>query len=90
MILKYLFDRLVAFWGLFFLLPVLVVMALLIRIKMPDGPVFFRQKRVGKDGRLFTIFKFRTMGVDDPAGPCVSDENVRYIVETIKSAIVKH
>lgn len=72
MILKYLFDRLVAFFGLLFLLPVLVVMALLIRIKMPDGPVFFRQKRVGKDGRLFTIFKIRTMEVDDAGGSSVS------------------
>lgn len=64
MFFKYIFDRSVSFVGLFFLWPVLVVVALLIRIKMPDGPVFFRQKRVGKDGRLFTLVKFRSMTMD--------------------------
>ena len=59
--LKYLFDRVVALIGLLVLLPVLLVVALLIRIKMPDGPVLFRQERVGKDGKLFTLVKFRSM-----------------------------
>lgn len=61
MILKFLFDRIVAFIGLLFLWPVLIVVAILIKIKMPGGPVFFVQKRVGKDGRLFSCHKFRTM-----------------------------
>ena len=61
MILKFLFDRIVAFIGLLFLWPVLIVVAILIKIKMPGGPVFFVQKRVGKDGRLFNCHKFRTM-----------------------------
>ena len=43
--------------------PVLVVTAILIRIKMPGGPAFFCQKRVGKDGNLFTCFLFRSMTV---------------------------
>ena len=62
--LKYLFDRVVALIGLMVLLPVLLVVALLIRIKMPDGPVLFRQERVGKDGKLFTLVKFRSMSMD--------------------------
>ncbi len=63
MTLKYIFDRLMALIGLLFLWPVLLVVAVLIRVKMPGGPVIFTQKRVGKDGRLFTCHKFRTMTV---------------------------
>lgn len=64
MMLKWLFDRIVAFVGLLFLWWLILVVALLVRIKMPGGPVFFLQKRVGKDGRLFTMVKFRTMTVN--------------------------
>ena len=63
MILKYIFDRIVAFIGLLCLWPVLAIVALLVKIKMPGGPVFFVQKRVGKEGRLFNCHKFRTMTV---------------------------
>ena len=62
MILKWIFDRIVAFLGLAVLWPILLVVAIMIKIKMP-GPVMFVQKRVGKDGRLFDCHKFRTMTV---------------------------
>ncbi|WP_297008324.1 sugar transferase [Prevotella sp.] len=61
MIAKYLFDRIMAFVGLIVLSPVLLVVWMLIRVKMPDGPAVFTQKRVGKDGKLFTMYKFRSM-----------------------------
>lgn len=61
MIAKYLFDRIMALVGLIVLSPVLLVVWMLIRVKMPDGPAVFTQKRVGKDGKLFTMYKFRSM-----------------------------
>ena len=71
MTLKWLFDRTASFVGLLLLWPVLLVVALLIRRKMPGGPVIFRQRRVGQYGRLFTMYKFRSMTVDH-AGSSVS------------------
>lgn len=61
MILKWIFDRVVSLLGLLILCPVLLVVAILIKVKMPGGPVLFVQKRVGKDGKLFNCHKFRTM-----------------------------
>ena len=63
MILKWIFDRVVSLVGLLFLWPVLLVVAILVKVKMPGGPVLFVQKRVGKDGKLFDCHKFRTMTV---------------------------
>jgi lipopolysaccharide/colanic/teichoic acid biosynthesis glycosyltransferase len=62
--LKYAFDRIVALAGLLVCFPFFLIIPLLIRIDS-KGPVFFRQKRVGKDGKLFTILKFRSMRIND-------------------------
>ena len=63
MYLKWIFDRIVSLIGLLCLWPVLLVVAILIKIKMPGGPAFFTQKRVGRHGKLFTMHKFRSMTV---------------------------
>lgn len=63
MFLKRLFDIVASFFGLLFLWPVLLVVAIMVKIKMSGGPAFFVQKRVGKDGKLFTCHKFKSMTV---------------------------
>ena len=60
--LKWLFDRTVSLIGILFLLWLYIIIAILIKIKMP-GPVFFVQERVGQYGRLIKVHKFRSMTV---------------------------
>lgn len=60
---KIVFDRTASFFGLIILCPVLLIVALLIRLQMPGGPIIFKQRRVGQYGRLFTMYKFRSMTV---------------------------
>jgi len=67
--LKRLFDLVVAAAGLLLLSPLLLGIALWIKLDSP-GPVFFRQQRVGRFGVLFRIHKFRSMSDAAPlAGP---------------------
>lgn len=61
---KWLFDRVFSLIGLILLSPLFVVVAVLIRVKMPDGPILFKQIRVGRYGKPFTLYKFRSMVVD--------------------------
>jgi lipopolysaccharide/colanic/teichoic acid biosynthesis glycosyltransferase len=77
--LKRAFDLLASGTALALFSPLFAVLALIVRLESP-GPVFFRQPRVGKDGKLFDIYKFRTMRVaphEDPRSaapvPDVSD-----------------
>ena len=69
--LKFVFDRIFSLLGLMSLSSVLLVVALLIRVKMPDGPVLFRQVRIGKNGKPFSLVKFRTMA-KNPTGDTVT------------------
>ncbi len=73
------FDLLVAAAALIALSPLMAVVALAVRLESP-GPVVFRQPRVGKGGRLFTVYKFRTLPWESNAGasppvPQVADFN---------------
>ena len=63
--LKRVLDFILSLAGLILLLPVLLIIALIIKLTSP-GPVFFKQKRVGKNKTYFNILKFRTMRTDTP------------------------
>jgi lipopolysaccharide/colanic/teichoic acid biosynthesis glycosyltransferase len=63
---KRLFDIAIALPALLLLAPLLLAVALWVKLDSP-GPVLFRQQRVGRHGRLFRIHKFRTMVADAPA-----------------------
>lgn len=71
---KYLFDKVVSFFGLVCLSPVFLIVAILIKKRMPGGPVIFKQQRVGQYGRLFTVFKFRSMNVAGEGRTSIASE----------------
>ena len=81
MFLKWLFDKLASLFGLLFLSPVLLVVAILIKVKMP-GPVLFCQKRVGQYGKLFTVYKFRSMTVKAEASVASRESEATSIAST--------
>lgn len=66
-VIKDVFDRLFAATALVLLLPLFIVLAICIKATSP-GPVFFRQPRLGLNGRQFNVYKFRTMKVHQEAG----------------------
>jgi len=69
---KRVFDLTLSLAGLFMLSPLFLALAVWIRLDSP-GPVFFRQVRVGKSGKPFRIFKFRTMQADaETKGPRIT------------------
>ncbi|QQZ64159.1 sugar transferase [Paenibacillus sonchi] len=59
--MKRIIDIFFSALGLLVLLPLFIVVAILIKLEDPKGKVFFRQNRVGKDEKLFPMYKFRSM-----------------------------
>lgn len=79
MLFKRIFDIFVSIIGLIILSPLFVILAILIKITTP-GPIFFRQDRVGKDGVIFSIYKFRSM-IDNASGAEITIGNDKRITK---------
>ena len=86
MMLKFVFDKVVSLVGIIVLSPVLLIVALLIKWKMP-GPILFCQQRVGRYGRIFTVYKFRTMTVKAEASVASRNSEATSIASQEQSRI---
>lgn len=64
-VFKRIFDLILSIMALIFLSPLFLMISILIKVQS-EGPIFFKQKRVGKDKEYFNILKFRTMRIDTP------------------------
>lgn len=72
---KRIYDLLLAFIGLLVLSPLLILISVLVKLS-DGGPVFFKQQRVGRNGHLFGIWKFRTMVMNaDKMGLKITSRN---------------
>ncbi len=78
MILKRFLDIIASFFGLIFISPLLIFLAIMIKLTS-SGPFFYRGARVGKDGKEFLMFKFRSMvpGADKLGGPSTAADDQR-------------
>jgi exopolysaccharide biosynthesis polyprenyl glycosylphosphotransferase len=74
--LKRAMDITFSLFGLFLLAPLLLLLAIAVKASSP-GPVFYRQERLGRDGRIFPLYKFRSMRIDaeSRSGPVWAVEN---------------
>ena len=76
-------------FGLVLLVPVLILIGIFIKLS-DSGPIFFRQQRVGKNGKLFVIYKFRSMRVDAAANNGVFEPGNISRITTIGAFIRKN
>ncbi|WP_286162577.1 sugar transferase [Bacillus sp. AFS029533] len=85
LVIKRLMDILGALSGIFLLLPVFLVIAIIIKLEDWNGPAIFKQKRVGQNGKVFHIYKFRSM-VTDAENKLKSNENLykKYLLNNYK------
>lgn len=80
LIIKEIFDRIVSLIALIIMLPFFLIIAIFIKLDS-KGSVFFLQERVGKNGKIFRLFKFRTMvvGADEKTKGVYIDEKNPYV-----------
>ena len=64
-VIKFLFDEFSSLMAILILSPILLVLSIIIKTTS-KGPILFKQKRIGKNKKIFTIHKFRTMYIDTP------------------------
>ena len=71
--IKQSFDRFFSFFVLLLLSPLFLFLAIRIKLNDRNAPIFFKQERIGKSGKAFNIYKFRTMELDaEKEGPSLS------------------
>lgn len=80
--IKRAFDLLIAVFGLLIIWPLLLLVAIAIKLDSP-GPVLFRQQRVGENARLFTMIKFRSMVVD-------AEKRQAEVLKTVDDGVIMH
>ena len=74
-VFKRMLDIIISLMSLVLLIPVYIILAILVKLTSP-GPIIFRQDRIGKNGKLFRIVKFRTMFINSEInGPQLSSSN---------------
>lgn len=61
LLIKYMFDKVAALLGIIFLSPIILIIFIIHKIVMPGGSFIFKQERVGQYGKIFNIYKIRTM-----------------------------
>ncbi len=87
-IIKRFIDILIAGLGLLFLFPLFIVIGIIIKIEDASGPVFFANRRIGQDGKLFSLYKFRYMywkySVKDAYGVTEKEDEALKFEENLK------
>lgn len=74
--MKRAFDLVITFIGLLLLVPVIILVAVLIRLKLGSA-IFFKQARPGLNGEIFNMYKFRTMTNESDKGGVLKPDSVR-------------
>lgn len=74
LIIKRLFDLLISFIMIILLLPLFLIVSILIKLDS-NGPVFYKQERITQYGKIFRIFKFRSMIIDADKGSLITSSN---------------